>query len=303
MKKIYLVNTPEYPSLGTNYLFNLKFINAFSYHDVDCIEINDFSSFNELEDSEDQIFFFCDNFYDRRRSSWREDLKFLAEKFSKSVWIFWSFHNILSEMKMFKKVIFTGEYYRKPNIEILGQKFKEYTELPNYIPLPFSASSHPDVLDEMISKRSNVYDCGFCGCNYKVDWTRKLSEKYKCFIHYYPPFLDEETRINEVFLNSKICLGFNSDAAVETGMPTERVFEGLAYGCVVLTDCPVAVDATDGAAVLVTSYTDLEEKVDYYLNNEIARLEKQKQGLSFAKSKGTYYHVAKTFLNFIEENY
>jgi spore maturation protein CgeB len=130
-----------------------------------------------------------------------------------------------------------------------------------------------------------------------------LSEKYNCFIHYYPPFLDEETRLQKVFLDSKICLGFNSDHAVENGMPTERVFEGVAYGCVVLTDCPMAVEATDGAAVLVTNYAELEEKVEYYLNNDNARLEKQKQGMEFAKSKGTYYSVVGDFLKTIHEIY
>ena len=63
----------------------------------------------------------------------------------------------------------------------------------------------------------------------------------------------------------------------------------------------MAVDATDGAAVLVTSYTDLEEKVEYYLNNEEARLEKQKQGKIFAKSKGTYFSVVKNFLETINK--
>jgi len=308
MKRIYLINTPEYPSLGTNYLFNLKFINTFSYHGLECNEITDFSTFNQLEDSEDQIFFLCDNFYDHRRPSWKEDFKFLAEKFSKSVWIFWSFHNVLSilyedDLFPFKKSIFTGEYYRNPNIDVLGKNFEYYINLKNYVPLPFSAGKHPDTLEELWSKRTDTHDCGFCGCQYKVDWSRKLSEKYNCFIHYYPPFLDEETRLQKVFLDSKICLGFNSDHAVENGMPTERVFEGVAYGCVVLTDCPMAVEATDGAAVLVTNYAELEEKVEYYLNNDNARLEKQKQGMEFAKSKGTYYSVVGDFLKTIHEIY
>lgn len=306
MNKIHLVNTPEYPSIGTNYLFNLKFINTFSYHGLECDEITNFETFKELEDSEEQIFFLCDNFYDHRRPTWKDDFKFLAEKFSKSTWIFWSFQHVLSVLYdgdtfPFKKSIFTGEYYRKPNIDVLGQNFQDYIDLPNYVPLPFSAGAHPDTLEDLWSKRTDTYDCGFCGCNYKVDWSRKLNEKYNCFIHYYPPFLDEETRLQKVFLDSKICLGFNSDHAVENGMPTERVFEGVAYGCVVLTDCPMAVDATDGAAVLVTSYTDLEEKVEYYLNNEEARLDKQKQGMLFAKSKGTYYSIVKNFLETINK--
>ena len=155
----------------------------------------------------------------------------------------------------------------------------------------------------MLTERTDKYDCGFCGCQYKSEWTNKLAEKYNCFVHYWPPFLDEEERLQKAFLDSKICLVFNSDDNIKNGLPTERTFEGIAYGCVVLTDCKMAEEATDGVAVYVKDYEDLQRQVDFYLHNESARKKKQKEGYEYALNKGTYYTVAKNFINSIEKLY
>ena len=42
---------------------------------------------------------------------------------------------------------------------------------------------------------------------------------------------------------------------------------------------------------------DLEKKVDFYTKNQSAREEKQRLGVEYAKNKGTYFHVAKDFLD------
>jgi spore maturation protein CgeB len=109
--------------------------------------------------------------------------------------------------------------------------------------------------------------------------------------------------LQKAFLNSKICLGFNSDENIKNGLPTERTFEGIAYGCVVLTDCKMAEEAIPSNTVYVKDYEDLQRQVDFYLNNESARKKKQKEGYEYALNKGTYYTVAKNFLNSIEQLY
>lgn len=303
MKKIYLVNTRDYPTKGTHYLMSMKFINGFSLYGLETYSLE---TFDGIEDSDEQIFLVCDNFYDQRTPNWMDDFDYLAKKFEKTTWIFWTFHNVLNNhyqdrLFPFKKYIFTGEYYRNPDFTYFGEHFREYVNHPNYVALPFAASINPSNLDAILSFRTDVYDCGFSGCKYKEQWSKKLSENFNCYIHYWPPFLEESERISNAFLASKICLGFNSDDNIRNGLPTERVFEGIAYGCVVLTDCEMAVEATDGVAVYVSDYDDLEEKVQYYLTNEDARKEKQRMGYEFAKNKGTYYNVVKDFLNSIQK--
>lgn len=303
MKKIYMVNTSDYPTVGTHLYMSWKFVNGFSICGLETFVLN---SFDDVEDSEDQLFLFCDNFYDGRKANWLDDFDSLAEKFQKTTWIFWSFHNVIGrhykDRKFpFKNYVLTSEYYRKPNFEWAGEHFEPYINHPNYISLPFAASVHPSDLDSILKNRTDRYDCGFSGCRYKEEWSKKLSEKYNCFIHYWPPFIEENERIEKAFLGSKICLAFNSDTNISNGLPTERGFEGIAYGCVVLTDCEMAEVATDGVAVFVKDYADLESKVEYYLTDEKAFAQKQKDGYEFAKSKGTYYHVANDFLSKIKK--
>lgn len=296
IKKVFMVNTPDYPTRGTHYLMTDKFINGFA---LNGLEIGQVNSFEQVEDSEENMFVMCDNFYDFRKSNWKEEFEYLAQKFEKTTWVFWTFHNVLPHFDVFpfKNCHFTGEYYRRPDFSILGQNFKKYLELGNYINLPFAANVHPNDVDKYISRREEVYDAAFVGCAYKQDWVEQLRTKFNCFVHFSPPFISDEDRLNHGFLRTRICLGFNADDNIKNGLPTERIFEGLAYGCVVLTDCKMAEEATNGIAVYVEDYQDLEKKVDFYTKNQSAREEKQRLGVEYAKNKGTYFHVAKDFLD------
>jgi hypothetical protein len=291
-----MVNTPEYPTRGTHFFMTEKFINGFS---LNGLEVGQISNFNQVQDSEDQIFVMCDNFYDYRRPNWKDDFRSLAEKFKNTTWVFWTFHNVLPHFEHFpfEKHFFTGEYYRKPDFSILGENFKQYLELDNYVNLPFAANIHPEDVDSYIARRNEIYDASFVGCAYKKDWVEQLKAKFNCFAYFSPPFITDEDRLEHGFLRTRICLGFNADDNIKNGLPTERIFEGLAYGCVVLTDCKMAEEATDGIAVYVEDYQDLEKKVDFYTKNQSAREEKQRLGVEYAKNKGTYFHVAKDFLD------
>jgi spore maturation protein CgeB len=260
------------------------------------------NSFDGVEDRDDQIFIICDNFYDNRRPDFLDILDSLANKYDKTTWLMWSFHNIIENHYLtrafpFKKYIFTGEYYRKPNIDVLGNQFKKYIEHPNYVCLPFAASIHPKDIDSFIFKRTDIYDAGFLGAPYKTEWLNNLKNNFNCYIHHYPPYLSNEERIQKAFLDSKICLAFNADTNINLGLPTERTFEGLAYGCVVLSDTKITVEITDGIVEFVNSYDELSDKVKFYSQNNSARLEKQKLGIKYAKEKGTYFHVAQNFIN------
>lgn len=304
MKKSYIIHTNDFPTHGTHFFMTEKLNKGFNHCGLENLILN---SFDDVEDSDDQIFIICDNFYDNRRSDFLDVFDYLANRFSKTTWLMWSFHNIIENHYLdrqfpFKKYIFTGEYYRKPNINILGNQFKKYIEHSNYVSLPFSASIHPNEIDDFISRRRDIYDVGFSGAPYKGEWLNKLNNNFNCYIHHYPPFISNEERIQNAFLDSKICLAFNADMNAKLGLPSERTFEGLAYGCVVLSDTEIIVEITDGIVEFINSYEELENKVKFYRDNNSARLEKQKLGIQYAKTKGTYFHVAQNFINQILKN-
>lgn len=305
-----MVNTPEFPTPITHYYTTSKFMNGFMYNGYLTAEINSHNSFNNISDTKDNVFIVCDIFYPARKENWMELLKDLADRFQKSTWIFWHFHSIYKNDYLlsgvdfpFKKYIFTGEYYRNITDEVKshwGGLIEWYMSHPNYVKLPFSANINPNDIDAYITKRLDIYDCGYVGARYKEDWTNKLANKYKCFVHYYWPPLDEDQRIEKGFLSSKISLGFNSDSNSRLGLPTERVFEGLALGCVVVSDCLVAEEATDGIVKFVNNYDELDSFIDRCLSDNQEVKNRQELGINYAKQKGTYYHVAKEFISKIE---
>lgn len=308
-----MINTGEYPTPVTHYYTASKFMNGFVYNGYITHEINSISELNNIQDSEDNVFLMSDHFYSLPNDSWMSVFDSWANKFQKSSWIFWHFHNIYKFNYLdksidfpFKNYIFTGEHYRVVNDDVRaywGGLIDWYTGHENYVKWPFAADVNPFEIENIVSKRKDIFDCGYVGASYKQEWTNQLRNTFNCFVHYYFPTLDEQTRIEKGFLDSKISLGFNSDSNAKLGLPTERVFEGLAYGCVVVTDCKVAEDATDGIVKYVSNYDQLFEFVSEYSNNEQLRKEKQKNGINFAKSQGTYYHVAREFISKIESFY
>ena len=66
-----MVNTPDYPTRGTHYLMTDKFINGFA---LGGLEIGQVNSFEQAEDSEENIFVMCDNFYDLENQTGRRNL-------------------------------------------------------------------------------------------------------------------------------------------------------------------------------------------------------------------------------------
>jgi spore maturation protein CgeB len=68
---------------------------------------------------------------------------------------------------------------------------------------------------------------------------------------------------------------------------SQRIYEGLAYGCIVLSNSLPACEQTNNIVVYVDSLKDLEEKMTYYKNNPDLIKQKQEQGYAFVKKHGT----------------
>jgi hypothetical protein len=77
---------------------------------------------------------------------------------------------------------------------------------------------------------------------------------------------------------------------------TQRVFEGLAYGCVVLSDNPAAAKLTGGIVEYVGSRDALLERIGYFLANPAAMAAKRAQGYEWVREKGTNRAATAAFL-------
>ena len=79
------------------------------------------------------------------------------------------------------------------------------------------------------------------------------------------------------------------------------MFEGLTYGCVVISDNKAASDYTGGIVEYASCKDELREKVSYVLNDPEVIIVKQEQGYEWAKKFGTNRFSAKAFLDKIFE--
>lgn len=292
--RVYLVDTKEFPVLGTHRFTSKKLLDGFEHLGHEVKEITVF----DMEDDEDNIFIMSNHCYIRHDKHVIESrLEELSKKYIKSTFILWFYHTLAAANKIpFKRWILTGEcFYDQPkSVEHMGYYDYQNT-IKNYVPWRFAVSSSiEDIQKELenLESKEIEYNACFMGTRYKPDWSR--GDK----IYYYDNssgFLDEKERVR-VFKSSLIALGWHADANIENNVVVERVFEGMRYGCVVITDNPIAEQITDGICEYVKSPQEVQQKIKHYLDNPDKRLEKVRRGLEWLIEKGTYSHVAMDFI-------
>ena len=181
---------------------------------------------------------------------------------------------------------------RKPSFDIMQQG-------PNNCPLLLRASDHPDKISTY--PRNVVRDYCFMGWVYRPDWVP--SSKFTGLYHGtydHEKFLDYNTR-RSIYLSSTFALGFQSDTNISDRHVSQRIFEGLAYGCVVFSESPEACVQTDNIVEYISSKADLESKMAFFLEHPDKIREKQLQGYEFVKKYGTNHFAIDKFVRVISD--
>lgn len=232
----------------------------------------------------------------------RYDIINYLSKFTKGIFIVWYWkHNLphydTPERELLQKVIHTSEEKLCP---ILEHKdiFNYYNSLPNYVPLLLRANEPIEQIgkNERIDKRMYC----FMGSSYGM---HMIPTKYDGLYHRADVngFLDYETR-KQIYLTSIFALGYHGEEPITQKSISQRIFEGLAYGCIVLTNSQYAVEYTDNICIYVNSLQDVEREIEYYYNNIEKRKEKQELGYEWMrKNRGTNRVAWKLFFDKIEE--
>lgn len=220
----------------------------------------------------------------------------LNEANPNAVYLLWCYHEMLDKVP-FKKYILTGEYYyRTPRMESHKAIDRINKSMQNYVPLMLRADESPD--DIGTYKKLRDLDGCFMGSSYKREWVTGLPN-----IIYHDiskGFLSYEERKN-IHLRSKIAFGFSNDGNILNYHPTQRIFEGLTYGCVVLSDNEAARDLTGGIVEYVANKEEFLNKYYYYLSHPEECAKKELEGYEWAKKYGTTRYSAILFLNKIKE--
>jgi hypothetical protein len=295
MKQIININTPEIPSPG-NFIFTAnKFLKGFEYNGFKTLEIRSLENI-EIYNNESNYLFLSNHLTNKAI------IYDIANKLNKCTFICFHFNfekNIRHNIP-FLKYILTGEHYNKvpesSQDHIDAHNFNMTCK--NWLPMTFLSSADPRLVGRL--PRQDIYHSMFIGAPYKIQWINSLQN---CFSHISNAgFLSEEKRI-KTFLNSRVCLGFHSPENILNGCVTERVFEGLSYGCVVLTDNIYAAKMTNGIVKYVSSFDELKLMIEKINNDDDFFYETQKQGYEFSKKQGLYFHLAQKFISKIEELY
>jgi spore maturation protein CgeB len=289
MKKFFLMNSPELPTPGTHYYTTSKFSRGFKNHGYDVLEAKTLDS---IEDG--AVVLLSDHGITPNRERGLLILKYLSERFPNSIFICWFYHKYYQDIP-FRKFILTGEHFhRKPAVDMHVFCWNLQHTINNYVPLTFSASLNPEDIGTF--PRNETSNGCFIGTAYKPYWVNELPNIAYVTGNTFP----ENERVN-LFLSSKIAFGFHAYDNVSNNVVVERVFEGMAYGCVVISDNPVAAEITDNIVQVCTTREEFLNIYHRLLNDDEERKQLQQRGYEWIKRKGLYTHIAENFLNKIAE--
>ena len=197
---------------------------------------------------------------------------------------------------LLKHFIYTYENFLNPDKRINLIKRK-----PNNCPLLLRASEHPNNIGTY--EKNIIYDYCYMGWDYRPDLVP--SEKFKGLYHGvrdHNKFLSYNDR-KKIYLSSKFALGIQSNENINFKHVSQRIYEGLAYGCIVLTNSSAACEQTNNIAVFVQSKQDIEDKINFYNENYALMRQKQQEGYEFVKLYGTNHYSIDKFATCIKNTF
>ncbi len=280
---IALVNTPECPCPWTHGAACREFLQGWEDH-----------GFTVHEATSPQE---CNNHTWLLLSNHKVDWTFLdalATTNPNTIFILWCYHAHLDRIP-FKKWILTGEQYvDPPTLKGHQDAHAKALAIPNYHPLWLRANEAPDRVGTYERPQQPTYLAYFAGSGYKRDWVHGIPNVLYHDVGSQGLLTDTQRRI--LALQSLFALGFHSPENVANHHVTQRVFEGLAYGCIVLSDNPAAAKLTGGIVEYVGSREALLERIGHFLANPAAMAAKRTQGYEWVREHGTNRAAVKAFL-------
>ena len=214
-----------------------------------------------------------------------------------TIYILWYYHDFINTLP-FKKFIITGEHFLHPPRVPTHVAFNNIaSQIQNFVPLLLRANESPANIGIHPPVRRSINGV-FMGWGYKPDWASGLPNVlyHNTLCHPLIPYAERR----EHYLRSVIAFGFHADDNIMNYHVTQRVFEGLAYGCVVISDNPSATEMTGGIVEYAANKEEFLRKYNYFLQNPDACNKKRLEGYEWCKKYGTNRYSASLFLKKID---
>ncbi len=297
LSRVFLINTGDFPCPGSHLLHTRKFLRSFEHFGYIFHEVDSWTTFLEARPSENDIVYFSDHGILDGTLTTIQLHKLEQIKAAGPFPIFWFWHRQIEVLNSIfgTRWILTGEHYRSKVVRESHQMVSDaFRESPNFTPLTFAASLTKQEIASV--KRGAQWDATFVGHHYKRLLNASLLlSPHKISVRYTPPFISEDKRL-AYFTDSLVVLGWHSDGNIANGVVVERVFEGLAYGAVVITDNPYALEATDGNVIFSTDRTEILDLLERFKRDQKFWQKLSNSGQSWASEYGTYVDVTRKFL-------
>jgi hypothetical protein len=216
--------------------------------------------------------------------------------------------------------IYIGWYWHKQNVSILPHFIHVYENvlsknpLPDKVPILQYMNSIPNSCPLLLRANEAVENVGFllrkvdkdyCFMGGRMcDWLIP-GEPYKGLyhgVHQVSEYFDYDER-RKNYLSSTFALGFQTDDNIYNAHVSQRIYEGLCYGCIVLSNSIHASMQTNGIVEYIQDKNDLENKMKFYIQNPHLIKEKQELGYKFIREKGTNNYSTEKIINVIKNVY
>lgn len=151
----------------------------------------------------------------------------------------------------------------------------------------------PREIMEMLDPESMPYKFGLYGKNWdKID---KFEKYYNGFINY--------SKLPEVYNSTKIVIDDANSATKAFGAVNSRVYDALASGTLVLTNGEIGAKETfNGKLPVFTSKEELNNLIEYYMDNEDERIARVQELQEFVLKHHTYENRALKVKEVLEEH-
>lgn len=214
----------------------------------------------------------------------KDSIDYLSNNLINIICFAWCCHeNRLKNLDLDRLKLFYITCHTKTPI---GKEQRLLQDSINYVPLYHRANE--DI--KMIGKYERVlkYDWCYIGAPYRRDLIPKNKKYTNYLLSTFNPkrYISSNERKN-IYLSSIVHLAYQGERNIKDGHVSQRVFEGLCYGCIVLSNSIVACIETNNIVEYVRTLDDVEKKIEYYKNNPDKVIEKQILGYEFSRIQGT----------------
>lgn len=166
----------------------------------------------------------------------------------------------------------------------------------------YDESVESDVLFVGITRKvyrkivKDVMETDFDVSVYGIGWEKFIDEKY-----IKGEFIPNE-ELHKYYSSCKILLNDHWDEMREMDFPSNRLFDALACGALIISDkIPSADSIFDGNVITYDGADDLNQKIDYYLNHEEERLKIANKGKEIVLKNHTFDNRVDFILSCLED--